>query len=38
MHRKFLRIISQNPENVKTHCNDLKNPFRFASRRWMNKQ
>ena len=35
MHRQFLRIISQNPQNVKIYCNDLKNPFLFVCRRWM---
>ena len=34
MHRQFFKIFSQNPENVKTHCNDLYNLFHFASRRW----
>ena len=34
MHRQIFRIISQNPEHVKTHCNDLNNPFHFACRRW----
>ena len=29
-----LCIISQNPEYVKTHCNDRKNPLDFACRKW----
>ena len=33
-----LRIKSQNSEDVKTHCNIIKNPFHFAKSRWMNKQ
>ena len=33
-HRQFFKIISQNPEYVKTHCNDLFNPFHFACRKW----
>ena len=27
MHRKFFKIISQNPDYVKFHCNDLNNFF-----------
>ena len=34
LHRQFFRIIFQIPENVKTHCNDLDNPFHFACREW----
>ena len=34
MHRQFFKIISQNRENVQTHCNDLYNPFQFACRNW----
>ena len=30
----FFRVISQNPEYVETHCKNLKNPFRFAYRKW----
>ena len=33
-HRQFFRLISQNREHVKTHCNDLYNPFHFASGKW----
>ena len=35
MHRHFFQILSQNPDYVKTHCNDLNNPLHFACRRWM---
>ena len=35
MHQRFSRLNCQKPENVKTHCNDLKNLFRFEFRRWM---
>ena len=31
-HRQFL--LSQNRRHVKTHCNDLNNPFRFACSNW----
>ena len=34
----IFRVISQNQEYVKTHCNDLNNPFHFACRGWMVKQ
>ena len=34
LHRQCSRIISQNREYVKIHCNDLRNPFHFACRRW----
>ena len=34
MHRHFFNTISQDPEYVKTHCNDRKNPFQLACRRW----
>ena len=33
MHRQFLRQISQNPEYVKTNCDDSYNPFHFACRK-----
>ena len=33
-HTQFFRIISQNREYVKTHCNDLNNGFHFPSRKW----
>ena len=35
MHRQFFRVISQNPEYVKTFCNDLNNPFHFTYNNWM---
>ena len=34
MHLHFFRKLSQNPENIQTHCNDRNNPFHFASRKW----
>ena len=34
MHRKYFRIISQNPENVKTHYNDMTNTFHLSCRKW----
>ena len=27
LHRQFFETLSQNPENVKTHCNDMSNQF-----------
>ena len=33
-HRLFFRRISQNKEYIRTHCNDLNNPFHFACRQW----
>ena len=38
MHRNFFRVICQNPEYVKTHCNDMESSLNFASRNWMIKQ
>ena len=38
MHRHFFGKISQSQENIKTVCNDLKNPFHFACQGWINKQ
>ena len=35
MHRHFFKKSGQNPEYVKTHCNDLNNPLHFTCRRWM---
>ena len=29
-HRQFFKKLSQNPEYVQTHFNDLENPFHFA--------
>ena len=34
MHRQFFRKLSQNPEYNQTHCNDRRNPFHFACRKW----
>ena len=34
MHRQFFRLISQNPNYVKTHCNDLNNLFHFECPKW----
>ena len=33
MHGRFFKIISQNPEYVKTQCNDIENPFQFECRK-----
>ena len=38
MHRRFFKIVSQNPECVKNLCNDMENPPIFAVRNWMIKQ
>ena len=38
MRHQFFSIISQNPDYVKTYCNDLTNQFLFASCRWMINQ
>ena len=37
MRGHFFKILSQNPENVKTYCNDINNPIQSACRRWVNK-
>ena len=34
LHRQFFKILSQNPDYVKTHCDDTNNPFHFAIRKW----
>ena len=34
MHRHFFRKLAQNPEYIQTHCNDRRNPFRFACCQW----
>ena len=34
MHRHFVRKISQNPEYVQTHCNNINNSFLSACRKW----
>ena len=38
MHRQFFKILSQNPDYVKTYCNDRNNPLHFAIRKWMINQ
>ena len=35
-HRKFVKIIYENPQYVKRFCNDRTNPFHFAIREWTN--
>ena len=35
MHRRFSRFTSLNPEYVKTLCNDLINPFHYATNKRM---
>ena len=34
IHRQFLRKLSPNPEYIQTHCNDRRDPFHFACRKW----
>ena len=34
MHRQFFRKLAQNRDYIQTHCNDRRNPFRFACRQW----
>ena len=36
-HRQFSRIFSQNPEYVRTQCNNFNNHFPFACRKWTNQ-
>ena len=31
VHKQFFKIISQNAEYVKSHCNDITNPLFFSS-------
>ena len=38
MHQQFFKVISQKPDFVKTHCNDLIFPPDFAICKWMVKQ
>ena len=38
MHRRSFETISQTPDYVKTHCNDLNNPFHFSNRKWIRKE
>ena len=35
MHRHFFRKLSQNPDYIQTHCNDISNLFLFACRQWL---
>ena len=35
MHRQFFKLISQNPLYVQTHCNDSRNLFHFACRKYL---
>ena len=34
LHRQFFRKISKNRDYIQTHCNDRRNPFHIACRRW----
>ena len=34
MHRQLFRRISQNRDYIQTYCNDRRNPFHFACRKW----
>ena len=34
MYRELFRMLSQNPEYLKSICHDLKYPFHFACRKW----
>ena len=34
MHGHFFRKLAQNRDFIQTHCNDRRNPFLFACRRW----
>ena len=34
MHRQFFRKKSQKRDYIQTFCNDRRNPFHFACRRW----
>ena len=33
MHRQFFRILSQNPDYVKTHCKDKNSSFHVVLRK-----
>ena len=37
MNSQFCKIFSQNPDYVKTHRNDLNNPFHFSCPIWLNQ-
>ena len=34
MHNQFFKMLSQNPDYVKTHCSDGRNLFHFACLKW----
>ena len=34
MHRHFSRKLSENLDYIQTHCNDRRNLFHFACRKW----
>ena len=34
MHRHFFGKLAQNRDYIQTHCNDKRNPFHFACRKW----
>ena len=34
-YRQFFRKFSQNPESIKSVCNDLNKSFEYACRRWI---
>ena len=34
LHRQFFRILSRNRDYIQTYCNDRRNTFHFACRRW----
>ena len=33
-HRQFFKVLSQNRDYVRTHCNDINNTFYFACWKW----
>ena len=37
MHRHFFRKLSHNQEYIQTFCNDRRNPFHFACRKWYSR-
>ena len=34
MHRQFFRKLAQNRDYIRTHCDDRRNLFHFACRKW----
>ena len=34
LHRQFFKNLSKNRDYIRTHCNDLYNPFHFACHQW----